>query len=168
MSGSRTDTRVERDEDAKHEPVANKPPAKPDLKILESQVQEPKEQAYDKIAKAKFAIEGTGTYPDATFTLRLSFGPVKGYVEEGKKVPFETTFEGLYAKADEEKNRFPYDLPPRWARFSGGATMRRPRPIRRNTRSSSRRFTLVWPRWNRAKIARGSAWKRSGKKTTSA
>ena len=38
MSGSRTDTRVERDEDAKHEPVANKPPAKPDLKILESQV----------------------------------------------------------------------------------------------------------------------------------
>ena len=38
MSASRTDTRVERDEDAKHEPVANKPPAKPDLKILESQV----------------------------------------------------------------------------------------------------------------------------------
>ena len=38
MSDSRTDTRVERDEDAKHEPVANKPPAKPDLKILESQV----------------------------------------------------------------------------------------------------------------------------------
>ena len=38
MSESRTDTRVERDEDAKHEPLANKPPAQPDLKILESQV----------------------------------------------------------------------------------------------------------------------------------
>jgi cyanophycin synthetase len=38
VSDSRTDTRVERDEDAKHEPLANKPPAKPDLKILESQV----------------------------------------------------------------------------------------------------------------------------------
>src|SRR2546421_2186763 len=32
------ETRVERDEDAKHEPVANKPPLSPDLKILESQV----------------------------------------------------------------------------------------------------------------------------------
>ena len=83
-------------------------------KVIENQVQEPKEQAYDKIARAKFAIEGTSTYPDATFTLRLSFGPVKGYVEEGKKVPFETTFEGLYAKAAEEKNRPPYDLPQRW------------------------------------------------------
>jgi len=38
VSDSRTETRVERDEDAKHEPVANKPPAKPDLRILESQV----------------------------------------------------------------------------------------------------------------------------------
>jgi cyanophycin synthetase len=38
VSESRTDTRVERDEDAKHEPLANKPPAKPDLKILESQI----------------------------------------------------------------------------------------------------------------------------------
>ncbi len=83
-------------------------------KILESEYEEPREQAYDKIAKAKFAIEGASTYPDATFTLRLSFGPVKGYVEEDKKIPFQTTFTGLYAKAEEEKNRFPYDLPPRW------------------------------------------------------
>src|SRR5262249_7349782 len=43
-------------------------------KILETQVEEPKRQAYDKIARAKFAVEGTNTYPDATFTLRLSFG----------------------------------------------------------------------------------------------
>jgi hypothetical protein len=82
--------------------------------ILESQFQEPKEQAYDKIAKAKFAVEGTGAYPDATFTLRLSFGPVKGYTEEGKKIPYATTFAGLYEKSAEEKDRFPYDLPPRW------------------------------------------------------
>jgi hypothetical protein len=83
-------------------------------KIIENQFEEPKEQAYDKIAKAKFAVEGTNTYPDATFTLRLSFGTVKGYVEEGKKIPFETTFEGLYAKNEEEKDHKPYDLPPRW------------------------------------------------------
>jgi hypothetical protein len=83
-------------------------------KVIETQVEEPKKQAYDKIARAKFAVEGTNTYPDATFTLRLSYGTVKGYVEEGKKIPFETTFAGLYEKAAEEKNRYPYDLPPRW------------------------------------------------------
>ncbi len=85
-------------------------------KILESQFAEPNAQAYDKIAQAKFAIEGANTYPDATFTLRLSFGPVKGYVEDGKKIPFETTFEGLYRKAEQDKNRPPFDLPQRWIR----------------------------------------------------
>ena len=83
-------------------------------KIIENQVAEPKEQAYDKIAKAKFAVEGTNAYPDATFTLRLSFGTVKGYVEEGQKIPFETTMAGLYDKAKEQNNKFPYDLPQRW------------------------------------------------------
>jgi hypothetical protein len=83
-------------------------------KIIESQIEEPKRQAYDKIAKAKFAVEGTDTYPDATFTLRLSFGVVKGYTEEGKQIPFETTFEGLYQKAKDNNNKYPFDLPQRW------------------------------------------------------
>jgi hypothetical protein len=83
-------------------------------KIIEEQVEEPKQQAYDKVAKAKFAIEGTNTYPDATFTLRLAFGTVKGYVEDGKKVPFETHYAGLYEKAKENNYKFPFDLPKRW------------------------------------------------------
>lgn len=83
-------------------------------KIIETQVEEPKRQAYDKVARAKFAVEGTGTYPDATFTLRLAFGTCKGYVEAGKKIPFETTFEGLYEKAKEKDNKPPFDLPQRW------------------------------------------------------
>jgi Peptidase S46 len=83
-------------------------------KILETQYAEPNAQAYDKIAQAKFAIEGDSTYPDATFTLRLSFGQVKGYVEDGKKIPFQTTFGGLYEKAEQDKNRPPFDLPKRW------------------------------------------------------
>jgi hypothetical protein len=95
-------------------------------KIIENEVQEPKEQAYDRIAKAKFALEGTNTYPDATFTLRLSFGTVKGYVEDGKKIPYETTFGGLYAKAEEEKNRFPYDLPQRWIDRKGKLNLKTP------------------------------------------
>ncbi len=83
-------------------------------KVLESQLEEPKRGAYDKIARAKFAVEGTNTYPDATFTLRLSFGTCKGYVENGQKIPFETTYDGLYAKSKEQNNKFPYDLPQRW------------------------------------------------------
>ena len=90
------------------------PEARKVRKVLESQYVEPNEQAYDKIASAKFAAEGTNTYPDATFTLRLSFGPVKSYVEGGEKIPSNTTFEGLYEKAESEKNRFPFDLPQRW------------------------------------------------------
>ena len=72
------------------------------------------QQAYAKIAKAKFAVEGTNTYPDATFTLRLAFGTVKGYEEDGKHVPFETTFAGLYERAEEHNDKPPFDLPQRW------------------------------------------------------
>jgi hypothetical protein len=83
-------------------------------KIIEEQIEEPKRQAYDKIGKAKFAVDGTGTYPDATFTLRLSFGTVKGYEEDGKHVPFETHFTGLYETAKKHNNQYPFDLPQRW------------------------------------------------------
>jgi hypothetical protein len=83
-------------------------------KVMESHVEEVKRQAYDQIGRAKFAVEGTSTYPDATFTLRLAFGIVKGYEEDGKHVPFETTFAGLYAKARQHKNKPPFDLPERW------------------------------------------------------
>lgn len=83
-------------------------------KVIETQVEEPTRQAYSDIAKVKFALEGTTTYPDATFTLRLSYGLVKGYEENGKKVPFETTFAGLYERSAENRNKPPFDLPPRW------------------------------------------------------
>jgi hypothetical protein len=85
-------------------------------KILETQ-SEIKQQAYAQIAKAKFAVEGTSNYPDATFTLRLAFGVVKGYEENGVKVPYETTFAGLFQRVDEHKNQPPFDLPERWAKL---------------------------------------------------
>ena len=53
-------------------------------------------------------------YPDATFTLRLAFGTVKGYEEDGKQIPFETTFAGLYERSKEHHDKAPFDLPPRW------------------------------------------------------
>src|SRR5262249_30981955 len=88
-------------------------------KIIETQVEEVQRQAYQKIAKVKFALDGTKAYPDATFTLRLSFGQVKGYEEAGKPVPFTTTFAGLYERSAEHKDRPPFDLPPRWVKRKG-------------------------------------------------
>ena len=79
-------------------------------KIVEAQG-EVKQQAHARIARARFAIEGTNTYPDATFTLRLAFGVVKGYEENGKHIPFETTFAGLYERSAEHHNQPPFDLP---------------------------------------------------------
>jgi hypothetical protein len=69
---------------------------------------------YAKIAHALFEEQGTKLYPDATFTLRLSYGAVKGYRENGKFVPPFTTLGGLYARSNQFHHAFPYNLPPRW------------------------------------------------------
>ncbi|HEY4445052.1 MAG TPA: S46 family peptidase [Steroidobacteraceae bacterium] len=63
------------------------------------------------IAKARFALEGKGAYPDATFTLRLSYGAVAGYEENGRSVPPTTNFAGAYAHAT---GRDPFKLPDSW------------------------------------------------------
>jgi len=82
-------------------------------KIIETQG-EVKQQAHAKIAKARFALEGTGNYPDATFTLRLAFGLVKGFEEGGKHIPAHTKIAGLYERAREQDYRPPFDLPKIW------------------------------------------------------
>ena len=81
-------------------------------KVFETQ-EEIKQQAYAEIAKARFATEGTTSYPDATFTLRLSYGTVRGYEENGKQIPAFTNFAGMYERANEHENKPPFDLPPR-------------------------------------------------------
>jgi hypothetical protein len=82
-------------------------------KVIETQT-EAKQQSHAQIAKARFALEGTGNYPDATFTLRLAFGTVKGFEEGGKPIPAHTTIAGLYERAAEQANRPPFDLPKVW------------------------------------------------------
>ena len=82
-------------------------------KILEAQ-DEIKQQAQAAIARARFGLEGASRYPDATFTLRLSYGTVKGYVENGVNVPSATVLSGLYARNAEQQNNPPFDLPSRW------------------------------------------------------
>jgi hypothetical protein len=63
------------------------------------------------IAKARFTIYGTGVAPDATGTLRLSYGVVKGYTENGKKVPYFTTFAGAFEHEAAHGGKPPYQLP---------------------------------------------------------
>ena len=81
---------------------------------FETEVTSVERANYAKIARAKFDTEGTKLYPDATFTLRLSYGAVKGYTENGKRVTPFTTLGGLYDRAAGFKYKFPYNLPPRW------------------------------------------------------
>ena len=71
-------------------------------------------QAYAQIAKAKLALQSGQFAPDATFTLRLSYGIVAGYEQEGKSIPAFTDFAGLYQRAEQNDNRPPFLLPPRW------------------------------------------------------
>src|SRR5437016_4145904 len=88
-------------------------PAREARKIYDAQ-DEIKKQAYSEIAKARFAIGGASSYPDATFTLRLSYGRVRGYEQDGKQIPAVTNFGGLYQRSAEHNNKPPFDLPQRW------------------------------------------------------
>ncbi len=73
------------------------------------------------IANIRFATEGTNGYPDATFTLRLSYGAVRGYTEDGRgvepkgaKLPFFTTIGGAFEHAQQHNSQPPYALPQSW------------------------------------------------------
>ena len=101
-------------------------PARALRKTSEDQVEEPLRQAYAKLATARFAIYGTDVYPDATFTLRLAFGVVKGYTEQGKQIPPWTTFAGLYQRAQDQGNRPPFELPQRWIKQKGQLNLSTP------------------------------------------
>jgi hypothetical protein len=70
--------------------------------------------AEEKIAKARFAIYGKSVYPDATFTLRLAYGTVKGYPMNGTLAPSKTTFYGLYDRSASFDNKPPFNLMPRF------------------------------------------------------
>jgi hypothetical protein len=95
-------------------------------KIFETEIEEPKRQSYSALAKARYALDGANTYPDATFTLRLAFGTIKGYTEDGKAVPPYTDFAGLYARAKDHNNQPPFDLPARWEKKKSELDLKTP------------------------------------------
>ena len=89
-------------------------PSRAVRKRFEDTVEEPLRQAYAKIANARFALYVTEIYPDATFTLRLAFGTVRGYEQEGQQVAAWTTLGGTYPHAAAHGNTYPFALPKRW------------------------------------------------------
>lgn len=77
----------------------------------EDEVEAPIRAAEEGLARARFAVLGTSTYPDASFTLRLSYGAVQGWQEDGRDIAPFTSLDGLYARATGQP---PFRLPARW------------------------------------------------------
>ena len=84
-------------------------------KTLDRDVTSVVSAAREKVGRARFAVYGTSVYPDATFTLRLSYGKVNGYPMNGTKAPYQTTFFGLYDRSAGFDNKPPFQLTPRFA-----------------------------------------------------
>ena len=78
------------------------------------------------IAKVRFAQSGFTQPPDATFTLRLSYGAVKGYQENGKAIPFATNIGGAYEHAAEHGSQPPYNLPESWIKSKSNLDLKTP------------------------------------------
>jgi hypothetical protein len=78
------------------------------------------------IAKARFAQSGFTQPPDATFTLRLSYGAAKGYQENGKNIPYFTTMGGAFEHAAEHNNQPPFNLPESWMNSKSKVDLKTP------------------------------------------
>ena len=88
--------------------------ARKNQKTLDDRVTSVENAAGEKIGRARFAVFGHSTYPDATFTLRLSYGQVKGYPMNGTIAPPKTTLFGLYDRSASFDNKPPFELPRRY------------------------------------------------------
>jgi hypothetical protein len=95
-------------------------------KKYEDQVEGVERTNYALIARALFDAQGASVYPDATFTLRLAFGTVKGYELNGREIAPFTTMGGAFEHARAHGDKPPYELPKSWlhARDSGALDSR--------------------------------------------
>ena len=83
-------------------------------RFVENEVDAPYTRAMEKIAQARWKIYGRTVPPDATFTLRLSYGTVKGFPAEGTTIAPFTTFYGLFDRSISHGGKKPWALTPRW------------------------------------------------------
>ena len=84
------------------------------LRETQDELDEIQRQAYAEIDDANVAVNGTSGYPDATFTLRLAFGQVKGYEEEGRAIAPWTTIGGAFQHESVHEAKDPWQLPETW------------------------------------------------------
>ena len=89
----------------------------------EDEVEAPVASAAEKIAAARFRAYGTNTYPDATFTPRLNYGTVQGWVENGASVPPFTQLERAFERAT---GAAPFKIPDSWLRVKAQLDMNTP------------------------------------------
>jgi hypothetical protein len=88
-------------------------------------IEEQERLAYAQISRAITAVEGTGGYPDATFSLRLAIGVVKSYVEDGVAIQPTTNFAGAYEHAQSHRGQKDFDLPRSWIEAKANVDMNR-------------------------------------------
>lgn len=104
--------------------LALEPYAREVRKRYEDEVESVVTRAAAQIAQARFAAFGGSEYPDATFTLRLSYGTVKGYKDNaGRAVPYTTTFAGLFPK---DRGKEPFLVPPSWTKAKEKMNLKTP------------------------------------------
>ncbi|MDG3003732.1 S46 family peptidase [Paludisphaera mucosa] len=108
--------------------LAVDPEARAIRKVREDQVEGVEAANYALIAKALFEELGDKVYPDATFTLRLAFGAVKGFTVDGKAIPPFTTIGGAFEHEKAHGAQPPYVLPKSWheAKASGALKLETP------------------------------------------
>jgi hypothetical protein len=102
------------------------PDARAVRKQYEDQVDSVLRQNTTKVAKARFAAFGSDIYPDATFTLRLAYGTVKGYEQDGKQIPWATNMGGAFEHAAAHGNKDPYELPATWNEAKSNLDLKTP------------------------------------------
>lgn len=96
------------------------------VRAEEVQVDTPVQRAAQALGQARFTLNGHAVPPDATGTLRLTYGRVAGYTSNGQATPWKTTWGGWLARADSFDQRPPFNLPPRIANSRGSVDPRTP------------------------------------------
>ncbi len=99
------------------------PEARAVRKVYEDKIEPVFKKNSERIAKAQFAVYGAGAYPDATFTLRVSYGQIKGYSENGHEVKPITTIGGAFER---DTGRTPFALPHTWEKAKSSLDLSTP------------------------------------------